>query len=71
MLQAFRASVFLMRFTAFQYSSVHKKMQPVLLFFLQPERTGTASTDVNYDPDNHITYFLCVLEAEKKQLKRM
>ncbi|CAI9578722.1 unnamed protein product, partial [Staurois parvus] len=41
------------------------------VFFLQPERTGIASTDVNYDIDNHITYFLCVLDGEKKQLKRM
>ncbi|CAI9575760.1 unnamed protein product, partial [Staurois parvus] len=40
------------------------KMQPVLLFFLKPKHT--ASTDVNYDIDNHITYFLCVLDAEKK-----
>ncbi|CAI9588883.1 unnamed protein product [Staurois parvus] len=48
-----------------------EKMQHVLLFFLQLERTGTASTDVNYNIDNHITYFLCILDAEKKQLKRM
>ncbi|CAI9563039.1 unnamed protein product [Staurois parvus] len=43
-----------------------EKMQHVLLFFLQLEHTGTASTDVNYDLDNHITYFLCSLDAEKK-----
>ncbi|CAI9610017.1 unnamed protein product [Staurois parvus] len=41
-------------------------MQPVLLFFLQQERTGIARTGVNYDIDNHITYFLCILDAEKK-----
>ncbi|CAI9540491.1 unnamed protein product [Staurois parvus] len=34
-------------------------------FFLLPELTGTASTDVNYDIDNHITYSLCILDAEK------
>ncbi|CAI9601306.1 unnamed protein product, partial [Staurois parvus] len=47
------------------------KMQPALLFFLHLERTGTASTDVNYEIDNHITYFLCVLDADKKQLEPM
>ncbi|CAI9552830.1 unnamed protein product [Staurois parvus] len=41
-------------------------MQHVLLFSLQLERAGTASTDVNYDIDNHITYFLYILDAEKK-----
>ncbi|CAI9624321.1 unnamed protein product [Staurois parvus] len=42
------------------------KMQSVLRFFLQPERTGPASTDGNSDIDNHRTYFLCILDAEKK-----
>ncbi|CAI9616944.1 unnamed protein product, partial [Staurois parvus] len=60
------SGAYLMCLTTFQYSSGQKKMQPVL-FFLQPKRTGTASTDVNYD--NHITYFLCILDAEKKKLK--
>ncbi|CAI9582611.1 unnamed protein product [Staurois parvus] len=35
-------------------------------FSLQLERTGTASTFMKYDTDNHITYFLCILDAEKK-----
>ncbi|CAI9558842.1 unnamed protein product [Staurois parvus] len=55
-------------FDAFYHVTVQfcvVKMQPFLLFFLHPERTGTASTDVNYDIDNHITYFLCILDAEK------
>lgn len=55
-----------MRFTAFQYNSVQEKCS-MFYYFWNWNALDLQALVWIYAVENHVTYFLCVLDAEKKK----